>query len=89
MIGGRRLVRRSERAIRASFAGYRPIDLAHSGFMTARRRAEGRLRSRMPSQLRAFQALNCFGVRIWAHKPVIFKGREWRARRATIMRCVG
>lgn len=88
MIRGRRMVRESVRAFRAHFGKCRPIDIARSRFMTERRKAARRLRSRMPSQRRAFQALNCYGRRIWADKPRLFNGYIWRARRATVARSI-
>lgn len=87
MIAGRRVLRESTREFRANFSWCLPIDLASSKFMTARRIAAHRLRSRMPSQRRAFQALNCMGRRIWADKPRLFNGRRWIASRgATVAR---
>lgn len=84
MIGGRRVVRESARAFRSHFAGFRPIDVAVSPFMTERRKAARRLPSRLPSQCRAFQALGVLGVRIWASQPKLFGGMVWMRRRATV-----
>lgn len=88
MIRGPRMVMESQRAFRAHFAKCKPIDIAVSPFMAARRIAARRLRSRMPSQKRAFQALNCCGVRIWVDKPRQFGGRKWRAECATVSRSI-
>jgi len=91
MIGGRRMVRESVRAFRARFGtragGLRPLNVALSAFLTERRRAAWK-RSKMPGQLRAYQALNCYGVRIWANRPRQFGGMRWRAACATVQKSI-
>jgi len=87
VIGGGRLVVLSERKERALFAGYQRWQVARNPFMAARRMARySRANSgyKLPNQRRAFQAMNCMGVRIWANKPRMFGGRRWQARRATV-----
>lgn len=87
MKAARRLVRLSERAGRALFAGYNGLDVAVNPFMVKRRLARYRGANSgrsLPNQRRAYQCLSVCGVRIWANKPRQFKGMKWRARLATI-----
>ncbi len=87
MITGRRMVRLSERGERALFAGYTRLEVARNPAMAARRQARYRGKNsgyRLPMQRRAYQCMNCMGVRIWANKPRLFGGYRWKARRATI-----
>lgn len=91
MKAARRLVRLSERAGRALFAGYNGLEVAVNPFMVKRRLARYRGANSgrsLPNQRRAYQCLNVYGVRIWANKPQQFKGRKWRARCATVARFV-
>lgn len=88
MIAGRRGVRESVRAFRANWKGCARLQMASNPFMVARRKAAYQKRRRLPGQMRAYQALNVMGVRIWANKPRLFKGYAWRARRATVARSI-
>jgi hypothetical protein len=87
MIAGRRAVMLSTRQNRALFAGFTRLAVASNPAMARLRKARYRGKNsgyRLPMQRRAYQALNCMGVRIWACKPLQFKGCKWRARRATV-----
>lgn len=87
MIGGGRSVVLSARKDRAQWAGFERWQVARNPFMRARRIARlgfGRSCFRNKKRVRAFQAMNCMGVRIWADKPRMFGGRSWQARRATV-----
>ena len=64
------------------------LSVSRNPAMEARRMAGLRLRSRMPSQVGARQALNLYGKRIWFSKPVQFKGQKWRAACATVQRSI-
>lgn len=91
MKAARRLVRLSERAGRASFAGYNGLEVAVNPFMVKRRLARYRGANSgrsLPNQRRAYQCLSVYGVRIWANKPRQFGGMKWRARCATVARFV-
>lgn len=82
-----RLVRLSERGERALFAGCTRLEVAVNPFMAERRKARrrgGNSGYLLPNQRRAYQCLNVMGLRIWANKPLQFKGRKWRARRAVV-----
>lgn len=77
--------RKSERQFRALFGGRRPIELARNPFMAARRKAGRRFGlKRGALGVRACQALNVMGRRIWYRKPRLFGGFQWRGARATV-----
>lgn len=79
----------SERQHRAAFAGCLPIDVSQSAWAKARRLARGCFRKKRGALgVRARQALNVCGVRIWADKPRLFGGREWKAACATVQRSI-
>ena len=81
------MVRESERAFRANWKPCTRLEMAVNPFMRERRKAAYPKRRRV-RELRAFQALNVMGVRIWANKPRLFGGMKWRARRATVARSI-
>lgn len=73
---------------RCALMRFSRLDRAKNPAMVARRMAARRLRSRIPSMVRASAGLNLYGKRIWFPKPVQFKGQKWRAACATVQRSI-